>query len=93
MVRFCSWILIASASLPSRGAWIEIRDKTPPWDDFYVAPLAGSVDRNSTLMPGAVGGWVAPLAGSVDRNDGDSCFRCRCAVAPLAGSVDRNQQL
>src|SRR5699024_6736375 len=34
-----------------------------------VAPLAGSVDRNSTfwrLMPGVV--RVAPLAGSVDRN-------------------------
>ena len=56
-------------SLPSRGAWIEIksRDYIPAAE--WVAPLAGSVDRNvprhGLLLPD---GRVAPLAGSVDRN-------------------------
>ena len=33
-----------------------------------VAPLAGSVDRNSDLVSTCVNVLVAPLAGSVDRN-------------------------
>ena len=57
-----------------------------------VAPLTGSVDRNTN---GSMyyGEWimVAPLTGSVDRNllggrDDDR----RGPVAPLTGSVDRN---
>ena len=37
----------APASLPSRGAWIEIHKVDPEEPAVYiVAPLAGSVDRN-----------------------------------------------
>ena len=47
-------------SLPSRGAWIEILDKPKVSLSLKVAPLAGSVDRNS------VGLWVvvSPLCRS-----------------------------
>ena len=55
-------------SLPSRGAWIEIRSPSSTALTCRVAPLAGSVDRNkiSGMLATKVG--VAPLAGSVDRN-------------------------
>ena len=57
-------------SLPSRGAWIEIRRAPLYRKAVWVAPLAGSVDRN---LHGVKGGGapavVAPLAGSVDRNE------------------------
>ena len=78
-------------SLPSRGAWIEIRPAFAWWAGARVAPLAGSVDRNLDLLGVVNASRVAPLAGSVDRNimslmnNND-----RQAVAPLAGSVDRN---
>ena len=36
--------------------------------DTYVAPLAGSVDRNFVPCRLLWDHWVAPLAGSVDRN-------------------------
>ena len=39
-----------------------------PMAHKYVAPLAGSVDRNQTGAVFGVGHVVAPLAGSVDRN-------------------------
>ena len=57
------------ASLPSRGAWIEIHLQIAINDRESVAPLAGSVDRNSTCsrLTGRRA-EVAPLAGSVDRN-------------------------
>ena len=35
-----------STSLPSRGAWIEIEVTVEGKSCVYVAPLAGSVDRN-----------------------------------------------
>ena len=35
-----------STSLPSRGAWIEMVQAQVPQGLQYVAPLAGSVDRN-----------------------------------------------
>ena len=69
-IVFSSLDFSSKGSLPSRGAWIEIYyDLTlKEWRD-YVAPLAGSVDRNNKekqrfleVEP------VAPLAGSVDRN-------------------------
>ena len=40
-------------SLPSRGAWIEINDLLERCGQFCVAPLAGSVDRNSLRADGA----------------------------------------
>ena len=58
-----------SASLPSRGAWIEIAPERPAPGRPPVAPLAGSVDRN--LLGALICEEelkVAPLAGSVDRN-------------------------
>ena len=55
-------------SLPSRGAWIEIRRLPSLHQDLVVAPLAGSVDRNGDIVDDAYWGSVAPLAGSVDRN-------------------------
>ena len=59
---------VKNASLPSRGAWIEIMlDLGPQWLD-RVAPLAGSVDRNQHAGIEADAPRVAPLAGSVDRN-------------------------
>ena len=42
-----------------------------------VAPLAGSVDRNSYWCTDKGGDAVAPLAGSVDRNVQDALVRCR----------------
>ena len=56
-------------SLPTRGAWIEIRERGHNAFSCDVAPHAGSVDRN-TLHPSSVlyGQAVAPHAGSVDRN-------------------------
>ena len=38
-------------SLPSRGAWIEIAIEPPSKRELKVAPLAGSVDRNSAVEP------------------------------------------
>ena len=35
---------------------------------YYVAPLAGSVDRNRSTLTQEIDTYVAPLAGSVDRN-------------------------
>ena len=57
-----------------------------------VAPLAGSVDRNSSWMIFLKQKrCVAPLAGSVDRNmAGAYLILADELVAPLAGSVDRN---
>ena len=55
-----------------------------------VAPLAGSVDRNTPLPRQTGGASVAPLAGSVDRNDVGPLTLGVTPVAPLAGSVDRN---
>ena len=56
-----------------------------------VAPLAGSVDRNSlTWTSSPRNATVAPLAGSVDRNIGVTDIAPVSPVAPLAGSVDRN---
>ena len=82
------------ASLPSRGAWIEM-STSMAWSlkGTRVAPLTGSVDRNQmgpVLRVGvdaslpSRGAWIEITA------------RCASAaaswVAPLAGSVDRNQQ-
>ena len=77
-------------SLPSRGAWIEIAlvDKAVPIE--YVAPLAGSVDRNFEGRGITGKSLVAPLAGSVDRNGVQRQTPASAGVAPLAGSVDRN---
>ena len=59
------------ASLPSRGAWIEMASATWKTSWATVAPLAGSVDRNIVDFCGVgVEIEVAPLAGSVDRNPG-----------------------
>ena len=81
------------ASLPSRGAWIEIPSPRRSSRGCRVAPLAGSVDRNGELAGEADAAiQVAPLAGSVDRNADDSLAETESgAVAPLAGSVDRNK--
>ena len=56
-------------SLPSRGAWIEILRYKARRENYTVAPLAGSVDRNNDgLYQYPTPDLVAPLAGSVDRN-------------------------
>ena len=60
----------------------------PCWP--YVAPLAGSVDRNLNNAMATINNAVAPLAGSVDRNYVDEAGNMVLGVAPLAGSVDRN---
>ena len=79
------------ASLPSRGAWIEIRVQGRTPAIAPVAPLAGSVDRNYLHKKGERLHRVAPLAGSVDRNLLDQAvLAAEFDVAPLAGSVDRN---
>ena len=77
-------------SLPSRGAWIEIACSVGSMLAAAVAPLAGSVDRNTALALTAPALAVAPLAGSVDRNISALKRTHRIRVAPLAGSVDRN---
>ena len=62
----CAW---RAASLPSRGAWIEIKSRDYiPAAEWGVAPLAGSVDRNTCKKCPCLSSPVAPLAGSVDRN-------------------------
>ena len=55
-------------SLPSRGAWIEMLQYAATSSRVGVAPLAGSVDRNSLAFEHQFTVGVAPLAGSVDRN-------------------------
>ena len=40
-----------SASLPSRGAWIEILVFALLFGALFVAPLTGSVDRNTSCLP------------------------------------------
>ena len=65
------------------------------WDEIdllriYVAPLAGSVDRNISGLGRLNEQGVAPLAGSVDRNLSKPTNSIPTRVAPLAGSVDRN---
>ena len=60
-----------AASLPSRGAWIEIIHSKNQGPELYVAPLTGSVDRNANLPGFSPVPQVAPLTGSVDRNDGE----------------------
>ena len=82
------------ASLPSRGAWIEmpLLMRLSCWKK--VAPLTGSVDRNPTL-PAATqyvteslpsrGAWIEiPRGRAAARTE---------RVAPLTGSVDRNTDL
>ena len=84
--------MLGGGSLPSRGAWIEIRLAAPVSDVMRVAPLAGSVDRNYLLHKKKLLAIVAPLAGSVDRNLlAQITWSYWDNVAPLAGSVDRNQ--
>ena len=80
-------------SLPSRGAWIEIRMRS------CAAPRTGSLPSRGAWIemleyrPLSLNHSVAPLAGSVDRNDLQIAHSQRAgAVAPLAGSVDRNPQ-
>ena len=81
-------------SLPSRGAWIEITWRRSSWSMCWVAPLAGSVDRNAKgQLVNPLLRHVAPLAGSVDRNLHLPCQVLQPCVAPLAGSVDRNSPL
>ena len=65
------WLLRRSGfvrSLPSRGAWIEIQLILTVYFSAWVAPLAGSVDRNTKAWYNTTKATVAPLAGSVDRN-------------------------
>ena len=81
----------SAPSLPSRGAWIEMLQRTPVKLNRPVAPLAGSVDRNfegrgitgkSLESLPSRGAWIEILF-----------FRLLggfSPVAPLAGSVDRN---
>ena len=77
-------------SLLSRGAWIEITLMPGAVGGWLVAPLAGSVDRNSGVGVFLEHPDVAPLAGSVDRNMSSGWVAWGNYVAPLAGSVDRN---
>ena len=39
--------IVAELSLPSRGAWIEIKNAIKYMAETHVAPLTGSVDRNT----------------------------------------------
>ena len=80
-----------TASLPSRGAWIEIANCRPAASLWPVAPLAGSVDRNAggsfgpaqtlSSLPSR-GAWI-----EIKPQKGAEYYTW---VAPLAGSVDRN---
>ena len=95
-----AWIEICSTwphgtsngSLPSRGAWIEISSFAGDALRLDVAPLAGSVDRNSrsprrtmgcTASLPSRGAWIEIR---LLRSSGAGY-----GVAPLAGSVDRNK--
>ena len=92
-------------SLPSRGAWIETEYLKELSELRRVAPLTGSVDRNTYLARiASTLDLVAPLTGSVDRNrpfvtsrvDRNKSAQAAIQatqVAPLAGSVDRNGKL
>ena len=87
----CATIRAWNRSLPSRGAWIEMRHCQSKSSRSSVAPLTGSVDRNSGKFGGGVKEWlVAPLTGSVDRNKVRLVSARPGLVAPLTGSVDRN---
>ena len=44
-------LIVPVRSLPSRGAWIEMISGSTRYDLEYVAPLAGSVDRNACIRP------------------------------------------
>ena len=58
-----------AASLPSRGAWIEMQPAILQGRTAAVAPLVGSVDRNNKYTGVVLEiDKVAPLVGSVDRN-------------------------
>ena len=79
------------ASLPSRGAWIEMMKRPLRSRCSRVAPLTGSVDRNRTSTPCPTwqspslpsrGAWIEIAYIVVSRSCND--------VAPLTGSVDRN---
>ena len=80
------------ASLPSRGAWIEIAWRrscaVPPVESL---PSRGAWIEMVIRAATARSEQVAPLAGSVDRNGFcQKLFAEPFRVAPLAGSVDRN---
>ena len=51
--------MTATWSLPSRGAWIEMISDYTRYDLEYVAPLAGSVDRNAERMEKQVKPWMS----------------------------------
>ena len=54
-------------SLPSRGAWIEMKEIRKIAASDVVAPLTGSVDLNAQqLIALGKASGVAPLTGSVD---------------------------
>ena len=63
-------------SLPSRGAWIEMI--WTHWGGLMliVAPLAGSVDRNSaTLLQGLAGDTSLPSRGAwIEMDSGEAGF-------------------
>ena len=80
-----------STSLLLRGAWIEMAHPLCGKRFRWVAPLAGSVDRNSpagSRLRGACrslllrGAWIEMASASTSWP--------ATRVAPLAGSVDRN---
>ena len=78
-------------SLPSRGAWIEIRRLPSLHQDLVVAPLTGSVDRNPARLLSARS--LRSRSPHGERGQKFSFGRIRTGaaqVAPLTGSVDRN---
>ena len=69
MVKFCSWMLIASASPSSRRAWVEIAVLRVLSLPEHVALLAEGVGRNCLIfLTVATGRDVALLAEGVGRN-------------------------
>ena len=78
-------------SLPTRGAWIEIKCPCRPEYTQTSLPTRGAWIEIGTVAAGlTVKASVAPHAGSVDRNSGHFICLQTIYVAPLAGSVDRN---
>ena len=79
------------ASLPSRGAWIEIL--LPSLFSWLtcVAPLTGSVDRNTSAgLEATKYVWSLPSRGAWIEILAVSPSPALPGVAPLTGSVDRN---
>ena len=71
-------------SLPTRGAWIEIRYQCQPEYTQTVAPHAGSVDRNIALKKYVtILGWSLPTRGAwIEIRNGATLSVLVCCRSP-----------